>query len=402
MWLHAPGSVLHLVFNMLSLWMFGSPLAAAWGAQRFLRFYLVCGVGAGLLIATLAGAAPSGSASRRATALPTLGASGAIYGVLLAYSLTWPDRTIMLLFPPIPFKAIWFIPFLFLMEVLIGPAEREPRRPPRRRAGRLDLCAAQMGLGGRASLGPAPLRWRRCRMRRQLRAVRRTRRGSDAGRDDDDHGVPLMDADDLRAEPRPRRGRSSRAAALLRERARSVALTGAGLSVESGIPPFRGPGGLWTKYGEPPLDGYQRFLRDPAKAWRERLAPDRELGARPRTRRSARAKPNAGHQALAELEAIGVLRRADHAEHRRPPPPGRHAARCSRSTATTRCCAASSCQHALRARGDRGGPGAACRRAVPSCGGMVKGDTVQFGEPIPPDVLRRLLRTPWSAPTACW
>ena len=44
-----------------------------------------------------------------------------------------------------------------------------------------------------------------------------------------------------------------------------VALTGAGLSVESGIPPFRGPGGLWEKYGEPPLDGYQRFLRDPAE-----------------------------------------------------------------------------------------------------------------------------------------
>ena len=106
---------------MLALWMFGSPLAVAWGAKRFLRFYLICGVGAGLLIVRC----PSLpllfglGTRRRASSLPTLGASGAIFGVLLAYSLTWPDRTIMLLFPPIPFRAIWFIPFLFVMEFFV-------------------------------------------------------------------------------------------------------------------------------------------------------------------------------------------------------------------------------------------------------------------------------------------
>src|ERR1043166_4143132 len=52
-----------------------------------------------------------------------------------------------------------------------------------------------------------------------------------------------------------------------------IALTGAGVSVESGIPPFRGPGGLWTKHGEPPMDVYQRFLADPRAAGEERLSP---------------------------------------------------------------------------------------------------------------------------------
>ena len=79
-----------------------------------------------------------------------------------------------------------------------------------------------------------------------------------------------MDAADFTLTPELD-GSIARAAGWLREARSVVALTGAGLSVESGIPPFRGPGGLWTKYGEPPLDGYQRFMRDPAKAWRDRL-----------------------------------------------------------------------------------------------------------------------------------
>ena len=121
MWLH--GGLWHIAFNMLALWMFGSQLALTWGEQRFLRYYLVCGVGAGLVIVTLpylpwlAGWSIPGDS----LVIPTVGASGAVMGVLLAFSFTWPDRTIMLIFPPIPLKAIWLIPLLFFME-FAGPA----------------------------------------------------------------------------------------------------------------------------------------------------------------------------------------------------------------------------------------------------------------------------------------
>jgi membrane associated rhomboid family serine protease len=93
MWLHSTESPWHLIMNMFSLWMFGGQLEMAWGSRRFLRFYLLCGTGAGLII--LGWNALIGEWA------PTLGASGAIYGVLTAFSLLWPDRTIMLLFPPI-------------------------------------------------------------------------------------------------------------------------------------------------------------------------------------------------------------------------------------------------------------------------------------------------------------
>ena len=116
MWLH--GGLLHLAGNMFGLWMFGAEVASHWGTKRFLAYYLACGVGAGLLIAIVPAFVYAMDPASPSYHFPTIGASGAVYGVLLAHSLLWPSRTIMLIFPPIPLKAIYLIPFLFLMDML--------------------------------------------------------------------------------------------------------------------------------------------------------------------------------------------------------------------------------------------------------------------------------------------
>lgn len=96
--LHDTGSILHLVFNMLGLWMFGSELEQIWGTRQFTRFFFVCGVGAGVLMVLLF--LVSGGDQR----VTTIGASGGVYGVLLAFGMLFPDRIIYLLIFPIPAK----------------------------------------------------------------------------------------------------------------------------------------------------------------------------------------------------------------------------------------------------------------------------------------------------------
>ena len=101
MFLHA--DLFHLLFNMLALWMFGTELERLWGRRYFLKFYFVCGIGAGLL--TVVFALLPFSFSRALYESLVIGASGAIYGLLLAYGLYFPDRPIlMFLLFPIPAK----------------------------------------------------------------------------------------------------------------------------------------------------------------------------------------------------------------------------------------------------------------------------------------------------------
>jgi hypothetical protein len=109
MFLH--GGFLHLFFNMLALWMFGVELEHLWGSRRFLIYYLLCGVGAAaanLLIAPLVG-----------QDAPTVGASGAVFGVLLAFGMLFPDRPIYLYFL-LPVKAKYFVAFYIAWELFLG------------------------------------------------------------------------------------------------------------------------------------------------------------------------------------------------------------------------------------------------------------------------------------------
>lgn len=155
MFLH--GGLSHLAFNMLALWSFGRILERAWGNQRFLIFYLGCGIGAAVIalfvnqlefqylsqqlldagvaerdIETLLASGQFSEATQAAVGLdlleqfyflyhtPMVGASGAIYGVLVAFALLFPNFKIMLIFLPIPIPAKFFVPVLLLIDLTAG------------------------------------------------------------------------------------------------------------------------------------------------------------------------------------------------------------------------------------------------------------------------------------------
>jgi membrane associated rhomboid family serine protease len=108
--LHASAG--HILFNMLGVYSFGADLERVWGPRRFLTYYIACAVAAG--VTQLVFAAVTGAV------YPTVGASGAVFGLLLAFALLFPHRTVMLLFPPIPMKAPVFALVFGALELLLG------------------------------------------------------------------------------------------------------------------------------------------------------------------------------------------------------------------------------------------------------------------------------------------
>lgn len=106
LFVHDPGGVGHVLFNMLAVWMFGVELERRWGTPFFVRFYAVCGVGAG--VCTLLVALLPFDAAARLYDTTTIGASGAVYGLLMAWALIFPHREILFMFL-FPLKARVFV-----------------------------------------------------------------------------------------------------------------------------------------------------------------------------------------------------------------------------------------------------------------------------------------------------
>lgn len=100
-YMFAHGGFMHIFFNMLALASFGPILENYWGEKRFLIFYLATGMGAAVIYAVIDFYIGGGG--------PMLGASGAIYGILMAFGMVFPNLEIMLLFPPIPLKAKYMV-----------------------------------------------------------------------------------------------------------------------------------------------------------------------------------------------------------------------------------------------------------------------------------------------------
>ena len=112
------GNLPHIFFNMFALWMFGRDLENMMGTRRFLTYYLTCVVGAGIVQLVVA--------QMQGGIYPTVGASGGVFGILLAYGMAFPNRMVVLIFPPIPMRAKYFVIIFGLFELYLGFSGRQP------------------------------------------------------------------------------------------------------------------------------------------------------------------------------------------------------------------------------------------------------------------------------------
>lgn len=132
MFLHDPSSFAHVFFNMFSVFMFGRTLEMVWGGQRFLFYYITTGIGAGLIqeaawyiefgdqIRQIVEVYGPGQLAVATNNLVTIGASGAVFGILLAFGMLFPNTSLYLMFIPIPIKAKWFVLGYGLIELFLG------------------------------------------------------------------------------------------------------------------------------------------------------------------------------------------------------------------------------------------------------------------------------------------
>lgn len=136
----------HLFLNLFAIWMFGTRMEQVWGSARFAVYYLVCIVGAGLtqLLVLSPLLNPEGLSIN-----PTVGASGGVFGILLAFGMRFPEERLLLLFPPIPVKAKYFVIGYGALELLFGVT------------GTLSGVAHFAHLGGMLFGGLLMLYWRR-------------------------------------------------------------------------------------------------------------------------------------------------------------------------------------------------------------------------------------------------
>ena len=121
------GGFWHILFNMYTLAIFGTVLERQWGSKKFLIFYFVTGIGAALchnlvLHLQISSALSAGNALAASTIMntPTVGASGAIYGLLLGYGMLYPNSVLQLIFPPVSLKAKWFVLIFAVIELVTG------------------------------------------------------------------------------------------------------------------------------------------------------------------------------------------------------------------------------------------------------------------------------------------